>query len=157
MNHTRHIDTEVQLSIGRGSDDVVRITIEDRRSGVLVADLELSLADFAKAVTNLTVTVPATIYSTDRHGKDQRIGFVLVPGLDYETWRKLDKLDGDGPIIARRVMARDALRASPPFAGVDADEWDIDEYELRQINGHRIFPGGYQVTVRRYVDRPDPT
>lgn len=140
------MNINARLQIGRATsnvnDDYIRISIADETSGVTFVELEVPLAQFAEAITSLSVgDIPAKVRGLDLIGKRHENKTVLVeiePGTH---------MHGDA------YMAAVAEAVAEQH---EVDGWKASEYELRQWNGHRFTREGdrefYSVILHRYVD-----
>lgn len=124
----------VGLSIARGSNDRVSIRVQDEASRVQFLLVDLSLEDFARAVTAMHVSgASAEIRGLDLVGLRHEIKHEVVPfdcyGGDYD---------------ARAARASAALRA------YEVDGWRGDVADL--FNGHRtVRDEGQLVAFHRHV------
>lgn len=123
-----------KITIGRSSEDAVRIEVEDDRSGTRVLVATLGLEDFARLLTGRSfihcdLTVSASLVGKVRQTKQVQVAFERPYGPDDEEA---------------------AAAAILPF---EVDGWKGRVEDL--FNHHRrLMDGVYSVSFVRWVDPP---
>jgi hypothetical protein len=141
---------EGRIEIARSSNDKVRIRLYDHQAGVRVVEIELTLEQFALAITNMSTPCLFDFNDSGVVGKVQNIKHetIFVPGSLYDTTNGRPKT---------RATVKKALK---PY---EVDGWEGD-WDLA-LNGHYVAKytqkndpegeGRYvKMTFRRHVGRP---
>lgn len=120
------------VSIGRTSNDIVRISFDDKDAGVTFATAEMSAADFGMAVTGLSYA-------------DAEIE---ARGLDFVGTRREVKEE----VVPCDWSPKDKAAVLAPY---EIDGWVARESDLG--NGHRRTRdnAGYRVTFTRNVKKEE--
>lgn len=142
MNEQRPvIETPVRLSVSHfsGSSDGWSIRVEDDKSSILILDIELTHEQFARVIGSQPTVVPATLYQSDKYGKEMEVERVCIP-LKYEDWEsQTDDMDINKQ--ARLLAAMQGYK--------QGDGWHVDD--ISKFNAHNRSDEGYDVVVRRWV------
>ena len=123
--------------------DHIHIRVEDETSGCTFLDLELSLADFARAVTGLSaVKCQGELYEDAPVGKQRQVKEELVR-----------RLGGYVTAQGQRAVAAEVL------APYEIDGWEGYASDLfnhrRRTELSTAGEEGYRVTFVRFVDPPE--
>lgn len=123
----------MQIDISRCSsnerEDFITVRLTDRGSSISFVEVEVSMADFAAAVTGHGA-IPCTgeVRGLQLVGTTHEAKTVVVPGLTHETWKVRAQL----------------------VAEYEVDGWKADMAE--GMNHHRVRGvDGYEVWFHRYV------
>ena len=135
-----HASISISRIQERGVPDCIHVRVEDETSGCTFLDLELSLADFALAITGLSgMRCKGRIWMDAPIGKQRQV---------KEEWVERP---------AEYVKSKDEQAvAAKAFAPYEIDGWkgrvsDLFNHHRRsKINKHG--EGGYKVVFTRFVD-----
>lgn len=125
------------VSISRNSNDLVRIELHDRASGLRFAELELTLSAFAQAITGLSRVE----------------GELTVRGLEH-VGKKLE-VERRQILCPLKSLNKQAL-SDWLMANASEDGWHIDRYLGSQGSIRETDEGTLlSYTVRRYLEPTD--
>lgn len=133
-----------KVSIGRNSNDAITIELTDRDSGTRFFRGEMTLEDFARAVTGQTELplAKADVRGLDRLGLVQEVKELMVPIPDgYEPYRHDD-------------FAKDHAAWVRPY---EVDGWTADtDTRFNHHRGGRNGGQSYKTYFRRWVKKETP-
>ena len=126
---------EAKITISRASDDLVYLNIQDKRSGVRLIEVAMTLEEYAMTITGVAnreckVEHLLTKKALERTGKQKQVKKIVMSGDVFKEYKER---------IAdiEKLMKTDDLK--------DWIVWD-DGARTQQNN-----PLGYEITVCRYV------
>jgi hypothetical protein len=104
------------------------IEIIDEASYVSVVRIDISLEDFARCISGVSLMdIPAEFGNLLKVGQQMEVKTIDIPGLDLQTWKK------------RSVFVKQ----------YEVDGWIADKED--GWNHHRSTKDGYKVHFRRWV------
>lgn len=119
-----------KVTIGRSSNDVIRISIEDDDAGITFVTAEMSPADFGMMITGLS-------------GVDAE---VTVRGLDLVGTRREHKEE----FVPCKGSPTDKTALLAPF---EVDGWGARKSDLGNYHRYSRDPEGYRVMFTRNVPK----
>jgi len=128
---------EVQVTISRTSDDVIRLTFKDKLSSLQILSAEMTPHDFAEAVTGMAfVSAVGELNTNPNIGKIREVKTVPIAyDGHYKTWEE---------------------NFDTFVAPYEVEGWKADAYD-RKHNHHRSNGEVYRTLFIRYVDVKEPS
>lgn len=124
-----------KISITRNSNNTISIEVEDTLSSTSFLNVNMTLENFALAITNLSyIDCDFDLRGMSYIGKKLEVKKEIVDLVDttYDNFNE---------------------RIKSLVKPYEVDGWEVEEYCLHSWNNHLVNNNKYTVTFRRYVNQ----